>query len=281
MMRAVLKQSVLRPAGIVRRLSATPFEYEPLFSFPNKSKTPYYKLEGSEKFVSTVNVDGKEFLKVAPEALNMLSSQAMVDIAHLLRPAHLEQLSNILKDPESSDNDKFVALELLKNANIASGMVLPGCQDTGTAIIMGKRGQQVITEGNDERFLSEGVMDTYLTTNLRYSQVAPQDMFTESNTKCNLPAQIDLYAADGDEYHFQFMAKGGGSANKTFLFQQTKALLNPDSLMAFVEEKVKSLGTAACPPYHLAFAVGGLSAEMNLKAVKMASTKVPLLASLR
>lgn len=197
----------------------------------------------------------------------------MVDIAHLLRPAHLQQLSNILKDPEATENDRFVALELLKNANIAANFVLPGCQDTGTAIVMGKRGQHVLTDGEDEKHLSHGVYDTYTGTNLRYSQVAPLDMFNEVNTKTNLPAQIDLLATTGDEYHFQFIAKGGGSANKTFLYQQTKALLNPNKLMEFLENNIKTIGTSACPPYHLAIVIGGLSAEMNLKTVKLVSTK--------
>jgi len=197
----------------------------------------------------------------------------MIDIAHLLRPAHLEQVAKILKDPEASANDRFVALELLKNANVAAGMILPSCQDTGTGICMGKRGQQVLTDGEDEAAISKGIFDAYTSTNLRYSQVAPLDMFKEVNTKCNLPAQVDLYATKGDAYKFLFMAKGGGSANKTYLYQQTKALLNPASLLAFVEDKVKSLGTAACPPYHIALVVGGLSAEMTLKAVKLASTK--------
>lgn len=214
-----------------------------------------------------------KFLKVEPEALRMLSAQAMTDIAHLLRPAHLQQLSNIMKDPESTTNDKFVALELLKNANIAADGILPGCQDTGTAIVMGKRGQYVMTDGHDETHLSRGVYDTYTTTNLRYSQVAPQDMFKEANTKTNLPAQIDLYATAGDKYSFLFIAKGGGSANKTFLYQQTKSLLNPTSLMKFLEDNIKTIGTSACPPYHLAIVIGGLSAEQTLKTVKMASTK--------
>ena len=195
----------------------------------------------------------------------------MVDIAHLLRPAHLQSLSNILKDPEASDNDKFVALELLKNANIASSMVLPSCQDTGTAIIMGKRGHHVLTDGHDESHLSRGVYNTYTNTNLRYSQVAPLDMFQEKNTRTNLPAQIDLFATPGSEYNFLLMAKGGGSANKTFLYQQTKALLNEKSLTKFIEENITSIGTSACPPYHLAFCIGGLSAELNLKTVKLAS----------
>lgn len=202
----------------------------------------------------------------------------MRDIAHLLRPGHLQQLRNILDDAEASPNDKFVALELLKNANIASGMTLPGCQDTGTAIVVGKRGRYVWSTDDsvtDEEALSHGVFDTYTKTNLRYSQVAPLDMFTEKNTGSNLPAQIELYADNHDPlaYKFLFMAKGGGSANKTFLYQQTKALLNEKSLMAFVEEKVKTLGTAACPPYHLALVIGGLSAEMALKTVKLASAR--------
>jgi fumarate hydratase class I len=197
----------------------------------------------------------------------------MRDIAHLLRPAHLAQLKAILDDPEATDNDKFVALELLKNANVAAGYVLPSCQDTGTAVVVGKRGGHVWTDGDDEKALSKGVFDTYTETNLRYSQVAPLDMYSEVNTKTNLPAQINLYATKGNAYKFMFMAKGGGSANKTFLYQQTKALLNPKSLMAFLEEKIKTLGTAACPPYHLAIVVGGLSAELNLTTVKYASAK--------
>mmetsp|Transcript_12406 Transcript_12406/g.31753 ORF Transcript_12406/g.31753 Transcript_12406/m.31753 type:complete len:601 (+) Transcript_12406:219-2021(+) len=218
-------------------------------------------------------VAGQTVLRVQPEALTLLANQAMTDIAHLLRPGHLQQLRKILDDPESSDNDRFVALELLKNANVAAGMVLPGCQDTGTGIVMGKKGQYVWTDGADEAALSRGIFDAYTQRNLRYSQVAPVDMFTEKNTKCNLPAQIELYATPGAEYKFQFMAKGGGSANKTFLFQQTKAVLNPTALEKFLDEKIKTLGTAACPPYHLAIVVGGLSAEMNLKTVKLASTR--------
>lgn len=197
----------------------------------------------------------------------------MRDIAHLLRPAHLQSLSNILKDPEASKNDRFVAIELLKNATIAANFILPGCQDTGTAIAVGKRGQFVWTDGNDEEAISRGVYDTYTNTNLRYSQVSPHDMFKETNTGNNLPAQIDIYATKGHAYKFMFMAKGGGSANKTFLYQETKALLNPASLIKFAEEKIKTIGTSACPPYHLAFVIGGLSAEMTLKTVKMASAK--------
>src|SRR5204863_1218081 len=190
-------------------------------------------------------------------ALTLLSRQAMHDIAHLLRPGHLAQLRHIFDDPESSDNDRFVALELLKNANIAAGGVLPGCQDTGTAIIMGKKGQLVFTGGGDEAALARGVFQTYTTSNLRYSQLAPLDMYRETNTGTNLPAQIELYATDGDAYKFLFMAKGGGSANKSYLYQETKALLNPESLLAFVDAKLRTLGTAACPPYHLALVVGG------------------------
>eukprot|EP01051_Picozoa_sp_SAG22_P002525 SAG22_NODE_113_length_19407_cov_214.925161_18_plen_254_part_00 len=218
---------------------------------------------------------GKQVLHVEPEGLRLLASTAMRDIAHLLRPAHLKQLSSILKDPEATANDKFVALELLKNANVAAGMVLPSCQDTGTGIVVGKRGQYVWTDGNDEAALSQGIYDTYTETNLRYSQVAPKDMYTEVNTKTNLPAQIQLYATPGDAYKFLFMAKGGGSANKTFLYQQTKALLNPTSLMAFLEEKIASLGTSACPPYHLAICVGGLSAELCLVRAQPTFRHVP------
>ena len=251
---------------------ASPFAYEPLFPSVKEDPTPFRKLTGD--FVSTVTgPDGEEFLKVEPEALTLLATEAMTDIAHLLRPAHLKQLKSILDDPESSENDTFVALELLKNANIAAGMVLPGCQDTGTAIIAGKRGGKVLTNGDDEEALSRGVYDTYSERNLRYSQVAPVSMFEEKNTRNNLPAQIELYATPGDEYKFLFVAKGGGSANKTFLYQQTKALLNEDSLMAFIDEKVRTLGTAACPPYHLAIVIGGLSAEMTLRTVKYASCK--------
>ncbi len=211
--------------------------------------------------------------QVDGEALRLLSKTAMADIAHLLRPGHLAQLRSILDDPEASQNDRFVAMQLLKNANIAAARVLPSCQDTGTAIVVGKRGQYVWTDGKDEEHLSRGVYDTYTSTNLRYSQVAPLDMFKEVNTATNLPAQIDLYATAGDAYKFLFMAKGGGSANKTYLFQETKALLNPASLTKFIADKIKSIGTSACPPYHLAFVVGGLSAEMTLKTVKLASAR--------
>lgn len=221
--------------------------------------------------------DGRKFLKVAPEALTLLAETAMHDIAHYLRPAHLQQLRNIMDDPEASANDKFVALDLLKNANISSGGILPMCQDTGTAIIMGKRGQQVLTNGVDEKPLSLGVYNAYTKLNLRYSQNAPITMWEEKNTGNNLPAQIELYAdtevGHENQYKFLFMAKGGGSANKSFLYQETKAVLNPASMMKFLEEKLRSLGTAACPPYHLAIVVGGTSAEFALKTAKYASAK--------
>ncbi|MEU4827465.1 fumarate hydratase [Actinomadura sp. NPDC023710] len=221
--------------------------------------------------VSTFEANGRTFLQVEPEALRLLTETAMRDIAHLLRPAHLAQLRRILDDPEASPNDRFVALDLLKNAGIASGGVLPMCQDTGTAIVMGKRGQHVLTDGDDERHISHGVYDAYTKLNLRYSQMAPVTMWDEKNTGSNLPAQIELYATPGDAYKFLFMAKGGGSANKSFLFQETKAVLNPKRMMSFLEEKIRSLGTAACPPYHLAIVVGGTSAEYALKTAKYAS----------
>jgi fumarate hydratase class I len=232
-----------------------------------------YKQLADSSAVETQTINGQEYLVVSPEAMKLLSEQAFGDIAHLLRPAHLQQLRNILDDPEASQNDHFVAMELLKNANIASGRILPGCQDTGTAIVMGKKGHLVLTDGNDEAYLSEGAYNAYTKLNLRYSQVAPIDMFTEKNTGNNMPAQIDLFASQGNEYKFQFIAKGGGSANKTFLYQQTKALLNEGSLESFLEKNIKTIGTSACPPYHLAIVIGGLSAELTLKTVKLASTK--------
>ncbi|HCA85089.1 MAG TPA: fumarate hydratase [Streptomyces sp.] len=221
--------------------------------------------------VSTFEADGRTFLKVEPEALRTLAAEAMHDISHYLRPAHLAQLRRILDDPEASANDRFVALDLLKNANIAAAGVLPMCQDTGTAIVMGKRGQQVLTAGGDEEALSHGIFDAYTELNLRYSQMAPLTMWDEKNTGSNLPAQIELYATDGGAYKFLFMAKGGGSANKSFLYQETKAVLNETGMMKFLEEKIRSLGTAACPPYHLAIVVGGTSAEYALKTAKYAS----------
>ena len=213
------------------------------------------------------------FLRVEPEAITALTSAAMFEIAHFLRTPHLAQLAHILDDPEASGNDRFVALDLLRNANIAAGGVLPGCQDTGTAIIKAKKGQFVMTRGEDEAAISRGVYDTYRTDNLRYSQMAPLDMYREVNTGTNLPAEIEISAVDGDTYKFFFMAKGGGSANKSYLFQETKAILNPASLLAFIAEKMDLLGTSACPPYHLAVVIGGTSAEFALKTAKMASTK--------
>jgi fumarate hydratase class I len=221
--------------------------------------------------ISEFRAGDRTFLQVEPEVLRLLTETAIHDISHLLRPAHLAQLRRILDDPESSPNDRFVALDLLKNANIAAAGVLPMCQDTGTAIVMGKRGQHVLTDGDDERHLAHGVYDAYTRLNLRYSQLAPLTMWEEKNTGSNLPAQIELYAAPGDAYKFLFMAKGGGSANKSFLYQETKAVLNPNRMMTFLEEKIRSLGTAACPPYHLAVVVGGTSAEYALKTAKYAS----------
>ena len=239
--------------------------------FPlGEDKTPYRKL--TSEYVSTTEFEGRTVLKVAPEALTLLAEQAIHDTQHLLRPAHLAQLQKIMEDPEASPNDKFIALEFLKNAVISADGVLPMCQDTGTIIVMGKKGENVFTGGDDEAALSEGIEKTFLNDNLRYSQVSPLDMFEEVNTGNNLPAQIELYATPGDAYKFLFVAKGGGSANKTFLYQETKALLNPDSLVKFVDAKIRTLGTAACPPYHLAIVIGGTSAELNLKTVKLAST---------
>jgi fumarate hydratase class I len=240
--------------------------------FPlGEDDTSYRKLTGDH--VAAASFEGERIVKVAPEALTLLARQAFVDCQHLLRPGHLAQLRAILDDPEASANDKFVALDLLKNANIAAGKVLPMCQDTGTAIVMAKKGQQVWTGIDDAAALSEGIRRTYTETNLRYSQVAPLSMYEEVNTGDNLPAQIDIYAEPGGEYHFLFIAKGGGSANKSFLYQQSKAVLNPKSLLKFIDEKIRTLGTAACPPYHLAIVIGGTSAEMNLKTVKLASCR--------
>jgi len=233
--------------------------------------TPYRKLTGDH--VASASFEGERVVKVAPQALTLLARQAYVDCQHLLRPGHLAQLRAILDDPDASSNDRFVALDLLKNANIAAAKVLPMCQDTGTAIVLGKKGQHVWTGGDDAAAISEGIRRTYTETNLRYSQVAPLSMYEEVNTGDNLPAQIDLYAEPGDEYKFLFIAKGGGSANKSFLYQQTKAVLNPKSLLRFIDEKIRTLGTAACPPYHLAIVIGGTSAEMNLKTVKLASCR--------
>ena len=233
--------------------------------------TPWRLL--TKDFVTTFEADGKTFLKVDPRALTLLTQTAMRDIAHLLRPGHLAQLKKILEDPEASNNDKFVALDLMKNANISAGGVLPMCQDTGTAIIKGKKGQYVVTGGGDEEAIARGVYATYTEKNLRYSQLAPLTMYEEKNTGSNLPAEIKLSAIDGDAYKFLFMAKGGGSANKSYLYQETKALLNPASLMKFLDEKLRTLGTAACPPYHLAVVIGGTSAETALETAKLASAR--------
>ncbi|EKE78902.1 fumarate hydratase [Oceanibaculum indicum] len=246
------------------------FVYQDMFPL-GEDKTPYRKL--TSDFVSTVKLDGADIVKVAPEAITLLTDQAFRDISHLLRPGHLAQLKAILDDPEASPNDKYVAFDLLKTANISAGGVLPMCQDTGTAIVMGKKGQNIWTGGGDEQAIARGVFKTYTETNLRYSQLAPLSMFKEKNTGSNLPAQIEIYATEGNAYKFLFMAKGGGSANKAFLFQQTPAVLNPEKLYGFLEEKIKTLGTAACPPYHLAIVIGGTSAEINLKTVKLASAR--------
>jgi len=254
-----------------RHLSS--YEYTPLFQSNIYDHVPEYTQLMDGSAVETQMINGQEFLKVSPEAMKVLSEQAFGDIAHLLRPKHLQQLRSILDDDEASDNDKFVAMELLKNANIASARILPGCQDTGTAIVVGKKGHLVLTDGNDEAYFSEGAYQAYNKLNLRYSQVAPIDMFTEKNTGNNMPAQIDLFASKGSEYKLMFIAKGGGSANKTFLYQQTKALLNEGALESFLQKNIKTIGTSACPPYHLAIVIGGLSAELTLKTVKLASTK--------
>ena len=248
----------------------TDFHFQPIFEF-GPDETDYKKLTSDG--VTTVLVDGREMLKVEPETLRQVARIAFDDIAHLLRPAHLAQLRNILDDEEASRNDKFVALELLRNANIAAGRVLPGCQDTGTAIVMGHKGEHVLTSSDDRVALSQGIFDAYEQRNLRYSQMAPLDMYTEKNTGSNLPAQIEIYSEPGDEYELLFVAKGGGSANKSFLYQETKALLNPDSLRAFVDKNLRTIGTSACPPYHLALVIGGTSAEFTMKTLKLATTK--------
>jgi fumarate hydratase class I len=246
------------------------FSYTDLLPLGEDS-TEYRQL--SPDGVGRARAFGKEFLDVAPTALSLLTETAMHDIAHLLRPGHLRQLRSILDDPQASPNDRYVARDLLQNACIAAGGVLPMCQDTGTAIVMGKRGQQVLTDGRDEEHIARGVYDAYTRLNLRYSQLAPLTMWDEKNTGSNLPAQIELYATAGEEYKFLFMAKGGGSANKSYLYQETKAVLSPAAMSKFLEEKIRSLGTAACPPYHLAIVVGGTSAEFALKTAKYASAR--------
>ncbi|KAL4221523.1 hypothetical protein ACF0H5_019780 [Mactra antiquata] len=248
-----------------------PFHYQEMLSLERPPDVKYRQL--TDKHVKKVQLGHYDFLQVDSEALTLLAQQAMVDMAHLFRTSHLQQLSNILKDSEASSNDRYIATEMLKNACVSAGLVLPGCQDTGTAICIGKKGQYVLTNGSDEESLSRGVYNTYTQKNLRYSQVAPLNMYTEVNTRTNLPAQIEIYATGSRQYDFLFMAKGGGSANKTFLYQQTKALLNPEKLLKFVDEKIKTLGTQACPPYHLALVVGGTSAEYNLKTVKLATCR--------
>ncbi len=245
-----------------------PYHHTPLFPL-GPDKTAYRKVTAEGVSVETVR--GKEMVVVSHEALRALAEAAFNDINHLLRPAHLKQLRKILDDPEASGNDKFVAYDFLKNANIAAGGVLPMCQDTGTAIIMGKKGRHIFTDGSDEGALAEGARDAYLKRNLRYSQLAPLSMFEEKNTKSNMPAQVEIYAEGEDAYKFLFIAKGGGSANKSFLFQATPAILTHDRMIAFLKEKVLTLGTAACPPYHLAIVIGGTSAEMTMKTVKLAS----------
>jgi fumarate hydratase class I len=246
------------------------YHYTPMFPLA-KDRTRYRRLTGDGVRIETLG--GREFLTVSREAIRLLSEQAMIDINHLLRPSHLAQLAKILEDPEATANDRFVAYDLLKNANIAAGGVLPMCQDTGTAIVMGKKGRLVLTDGDDESALAEGIRDAYEKKNLRYSQLTPLGMFEEKNTATNLPAQIEIYAEGEDAYKFLFVAKGGGSANKTFLYQATPSMLTHDRLLAFLKEKILTLGTAACPPYHLAIVVGGTSAELNLKTVKLASTR--------
>lgn len=251
-------------------MASKPFHYQK--PFPLGADETEYRLL-TDKYVSLSEFEGKPVLKVAPEGLTYLANEATKAISFMLRPAHLEQVAAILDDPEASDNDRYVALAMLRNAEVASKGLLPFCQDTGTATIVAKKGGQVWTGVDDEEALSKGIYKTYAEENLRYSQTVPLDMYEEKNSGTNLPAQIDIYAKEGDSYDFLFVAKGGGSANKTFLYQETKALLNPASLEKFMAEKMASLGTAACPPYHLAFVIGGASAEQCLKTVKLASAK--------
>jgi fumarate hydratase class I len=258
------------PVAIPSATPVPPYKHTPLFPL-GADTTPYRKITTEGVRVETVM--GKEMLVVSRDALRMLSEAAFGDINHYLRPGHLQQLRKILDDPEASPNDKFVAFDFLKNANIAAGGVLPMCQDTGTAIIMGKKGFNVLSDGDDEAALSEGARDAYLRRNLRYSQVAPLSMFEEKNTANNMPAQCEIYAEGDDAYKFMFMAKGGGSANKSFLFQATPSVLTKDRMIAFLKEKIMTLGTAACPPYHLAIVIGGTSAELCMKTVKLASAR--------
>ncbi|NJD00555.1 class I fumarate hydratase FumA [Candidatus Erwinia dacicola] len=250
-------------------MSNKPFYYQNPFPLA-KENTEYYLL--TDQHVSVAEFDGQQILKVEPQALTLLAQQAFHDASFMLRPAHQRQVAAILSDPEASENDRYVALQFLRNSEIAAKGILPTCQDTGTAIITGKKGQRVWTDGGDEAALSQGVYNTYIEDNLRYSQNAALDMYKEVNTGTNLPAQIDLYSVDGDEYKFLCIAKGGGSANKTYLYQETKALLSPGKLKDYLTDKMRTLGTAACPPYHIAFVIGGTSAESTLKTVKLAST---------
>ncbi|GKV90323.1 class I fumarate hydratase FumA [Pectobacterium carotovorum] len=251
-------------------MSNKPFYYQDPFPL-SKDDTEYRLL--SSDFVSVAQFEGQDILKIEPAALTLLAQQAFHDASFMLRPAHQQQVADILHDPEASENDKYVALQFLRNSEISAKGILPTCQDTGTAIIVGKKGQNVWTGGNDAEALSKGVYNTFVEDNLRYSQNAALDMYKEVNTGTNLPAQIDLYSTEGEDYKFLFVTKGGGSANKTYLYQETKALLTPGKLKSFLIEKMRSLGTAACPPYHIAFVIGGTSAETTLKTVKLASTK--------
>jgi fumarate hydratase class I len=246
------------------------FHYQPLFELGHPEVT-WRRIPGD--FVKTERFGDRTLLRVDSEALVRLAAAAIRDVSHLFRPGHLAQLRKILDDPEASDNDRFVALEMLKNANVSAGMILPSCQDTGTAIVVAHKGQNVFTSGDDVESLSRGIFDTYTGTSLRYSQMAPLTMYDEKNTGSNLPAQIEIYAEPGDEYELLFVTKGGGSANKTFLFQETRALLSPEALLKFLDAKIRTLGTSACPPYHLAIVIGGTSAEFTLKTVKLASTR--------
>jgi fumarate hydratase class I len=247
------------------------FAFQETFPRTAPDTTPYRRLDLAG--VGTDTFRGQSILTVEPSALRALAADAVRDVSHLFRPGHLAQLRRILDDPEASENDRFVARNMLRNACVSAGMVLPSCQDTGTAIVMGEKGERVWTGGHDEEALAQGIFDVYTGTNLRYSQMAPLSVYDEVNTETNLPAQIDVHAVDGDEYHFLFVTKGGGSANKSFLYQETKALLNPTSLLAFLDRELRKLGTAACPPYHLAIVIGGTSAEMTMKTVKLASCR--------
>jgi fumarate hydratase class I len=246
------------------------FHYQPLFEL-GPSETTWRQIPG--EWVKRERYGDATILRVDSEALVRLAAAAVRDVSHLFRPGHLAQLRKILDDPEASDNDRFVALEMLKNANVSAGMILPSCQDTGTAIVVAHKGQQVMTSGDDVESLSRGIFETYANTSLRYSQMAALTMYDEKNTGTNLPAQIEIYAEPGDEYELLFVTKGGGSANKTFLFQETRALLSPEALLKFLDAKIRTLGTSACPPYHLAIVIGGTSAEFTLKTVKLASTR--------